>query len=329
MTEPDPSPSGPPGGRTFSLEGRPAPGLYSFAWLLSLGGGALVFIGVLAGPGPGPALVLTGLPALAAGLAVACGYQVLSRTASRPPDAYRGPAPVLAFGVAVTLSTAVGLLLGLLGLFDPAGAAGFFVGLLVVGGGYLVTIVFLVVRTGVLRWPEMGWPSGPGQTGRLARQAVFGVAVTVPVVLPVLVVAGLLATILGVEPTDRIPAMSDGLGTLLVVLAVAIVAPVGEELFFRGFALSAWQRDLGPRRALVRSALFFALVHILNASGTTFDEAAGAAILQFTVILPIGFILGWAYQRQGIVAAMAGHVGYNGALLVLAFAARGVVAPGS
>ena len=49
-----------------------------------------------------------------------------------------------------------------------------------------------------------------------------------------------------------------------MVLGAAVVAPIAEEIFFRGFALSAWQRDLGPRPALVRSALFFALVHIAN-----------------------------------------------------------------
>ena len=39
---------GPPGGRTFSLEGRRAPSLYLFAWLLSVGGLALLFVAVMA-----------------------------------------------------------------------------------------------------------------------------------------------------------------------------------------------------------------------------------------------------------------------------------------
>jgi len=329
VTEPDPSPSEVPGGRTFSLEGRPAPGLYVLAWLLSFAGGALVLIGIQANPDARGALVLLGLIALALGLSSGSGYQVLARAAGRPPEAYRGPAPALAFGVAVTIGTAGGLLLGLVGLFDPDGAAGFLVGLLVVGAGYLVTVVFLVVRTGALRWSEMGWPSGPGRIARIAWDAVFGVAVTVPVVIPVLVLAGVLATILGVEPTERIPTVATRFEALLVVLAVAVVAPLGEELFFRGFALTAWQRDIGPRRALVRSAIFFALVHVLNVSGVTFGQAAGAAVLQFAVILPIGIVLGWAFQRHGIAASIAGHVGYNGALLLLAIATRQVAVQGA
>lgn len=329
MTEPDPSPSEVPGGRTFSLEGRPAPGLYVLAWLLSFAGGALVLIGIQANPDARGALVLLGLIALALGLSSGSGYQVLARAAERPPEAYRGPAPALAFGVAVTIGTAGGLLLGLVGLFDPDGAPGFLVGLLVVGAGYLVTVVFLVVRTGALRWSEMGWPSGPGRIARIVWDAVFGVAVTVPVVIPVLVLAGVLATILGVEPTERIPTVATRFDALLVVLAVAVVAPLGEELFFRGFAQTAWQRDIGPRRALVRSAIFFALVHVLNVSGVTFGQAAGAAALQFAVILPIGIVLGWAFQRHGIAASIAGHVGYNGALLLLAIATRQVAVQGA
>ena len=329
MTEPDPSPSEVPGGRTFSLEGRPAPGLYVLAWLLSFAGGALVVIGIQADPDARGPLVLLGLIALALGLSSGSGYQVLARAAGRPPELYRGPAPALAFGVAVTVGTAGGLLLGLVGLFDPNGASGFLIGLLVVGAGYLLTVVLLVVRTRALSWSEMGWPSAPGRIAQIAWDAVFGAAVTVTVVIPVLVLAGVLATILGVEPTERIPKVATGFDAFLVVLAVAVVAPVGEELFFRGFALTAWQRDIGPRRALVRSAIFFALVHVLNVSGVTFGQAASAAVLQFTVILPIGFVLGWAFQRHGIAASIAGHVGYNGALLLLAIAARQVAVQGA
>ena len=96
------------------------------------------------------------------------------------------------------------------------------------------------------------------------------------------------------------------------------MAPVAEEIFFRGYALSAWQRDLGPRAALVRSAIFFAFVHIANVSGVTFGDAAREAILQVAVIVPLGFVLGWVFQRHGIGASIAGHVGYNSTLLVLA-----------
>ncbi|MET1231804.1 MAG: CPBP family intramembrane glutamic endopeptidase, partial [Candidatus Limnocylindrales bacterium] len=123
------------------------------------------------------------------------------------------------------------------------------------------------------------------------------------------------------QPTSRIPAVEGGLATLIVVVGAAVVAPIAEEVFFRGFALTAWQRDLGARAALIRSSVFFALVHIANVGGVTFGDAASEALLQVAVIVPLGFVLGWAYQRHGIGASIAGHVGYNSTLLLLAAAA--------
>lgn len=321
-------PASPPArGRIFSLEGRPGPGLYLVAWLFSVGGSALVLIGVQATPAARGLLVLIGLMSVGLGLASGCGYQVLAR-ASLPAVRYRGPSPILAFGLAAALGSAGGLVFGLLGLFDPDTPVGFLLGLLIVGAGYLVTVVFLVVRTGALAWSEMGWPVGPGRLARAAREAAFGLAVTVPAVIPVLLLAALLASLIGVEPAGRIPSVATDPDALLVVVAAAFVAPLGEELFFRGFALAAWQREIGPRRALVRGAIFFALVHVLNEGGTTFGEAAGQALLQFSVILPVGLVLGWVYQRRGIAAAIAGHAGYNGALLLLALAVSRAV-PGA
>jgi membrane protease YdiL (CAAX protease family) len=104
---------------------------------------------------------------------------------------------------------------------------------------------------------------------------------------------------------------------VVVAVAAAIIIPIGEELFFRGFAMTAWLRDLGPRAALVRSSLFFALVHIANISSTTFGEGAAQAVLQTAIILPVGFVLGWLFLRRGMAAAIGGHVAYNGLLLAL------------
>jgi len=310
---------GPPGIGVFSLD-RPASGLYLVAWLLTGLGLAIVFVGVIATTAGG-LLALAGLLTATIGLAAACGYQVVSRRVTRPPTAYRGPSPLLGFSAAAILSSCLAVVLGLAGLLDIESGAGFLFGLVAVAAGYVVVIVLFVIRTGALSWSQMGWPAGPGRVGRFVGDAAFGLIVTVPVVVPVLVGAGILATILDVQPTGRLPSVEGGVATLLVVLGAAIVAPIAEEVFFRGFALTAWQRDLGPRPALIRSAIFFAFVHIANVSGVTFGDAAREAILQVAVIVPLGFVLGWVYQRHGIGASIAGHVGYNGTLLVLAAAA--------
>ncbi len=310
----------PPGAGTFSLD-RPAGGLYLVAWLSTGVGFATVVIGLLATAGGGRELTLAGLLATSIGLVAACGYQVVARRTLRPETAYRGPSPVLGFFAAAVLSSCLAVVLGLAGLLGAESGSDFLLGLLVVAGGYLVVVIFFVVRTGALSWRQMGWPAGPGRVGRFLSDAAFGLIVTVPVVVPVLIGAAILATILDVQPTGRIPVVEGALATLVVVVGAAVVAPVAEEVFFRGFALTAWQRDLGPRAALIRSSVFFSLVHIANVGGVTFGDAAREAVLQVAVIVPLGFVLGWAYQRHGIGASIAGHVGYNSTLLVLAAAA--------
>jgi membrane protease YdiL (CAAX protease family) len=317
--EPETTPpdGGPPAAGVFSLD-RPASGLYLVAWLLTGIGLATLIIAVISTAGARGQLAMAGLAAMSIGLAAACGSQVVERRVSRPEAAYRGPSPVLGFFTAAVLSGSAAVVLGIAGFLDPAAGSGFLLGLLVVAAGYVAVIVFFVVRTGALTWVQMGWPAGAGRVSRLLSDAGFGLIVTVPVLVPVLLGAGILASILDVQPTGRIPPVEGVTATVLVVLGAAVVAPVAEEIFFRGFALSAWQRDLGPRSALIRSAVFFALVHIANVGGATFGDAAREAILQVAVIVPLGFVLGWAYQRRGIGASIAGHIGYNGTLLVLA-----------
>jgi membrane protease YdiL (CAAX protease family) len=314
-------PPGPPGGRVFSLVGRPAPALYLLAWMLSVGGVTVLFVTAQAAPSTArSASVLVAILAIGLGLACGAGYQVVARRATREPAWYRGPSPVLAFGVVLALSTLASALVGATGALDPDEPVGFLTGLAVVALAYVATVWILVVRTGSLSWAEMGWPTaGPRRLERALTAVGWAVLVMLPATFGALILGGILATILGVEAPDVLPTPSTSLEALAVALAAAIVAPVGEELFFRGFALTAWARDLPARTALVRSAAFFAVVHIANISATTFGEGAAQALLQLAVILPVGLVLGWLFLRFGVVAAIAGHVTYNGLLLFLLF----------
>ncbi|MDL2335538.1 MAG: CPBP family intramembrane metalloprotease, partial [Chloroflexota bacterium] len=87
--------------------------------------------------------------------------------------------------------------------------------------------------------------------------------------------------------------------------------PIGEELFFRGFTVTAWLRDLGERSALIRATVFFALVHIVTISSDTFIGGVKQAILVLAIIGPIGFALGWLYLKRGLIASIGGHAAFN------------------
>lgn len=315
---PDPG-EGPPGGRIFSLEGRPVPSLYLLAWLLTVGGlGALLFV-AQAEPSAGTSLVaLASIIALGVGLASAAGYQLVAR-ADRHPDRYRGPSPLILFGLVLVVSTLISAGLALVGVVDIDRPVGFLAGLAAVAGTYLVVIWLFVVRGGALRWVDMGWPAPRTPWRRLARDAGAAMLVMLPVTFGVLLWGGLLVALLGVSAPDTLPQANDSIEALAVVIAAAIVAPIGEEAFFRGFALTAWWHDLGARSALIRSALFFGIVHILNVQAEPGQAGQGIAqaLLEFLVIVPLGFVLGWLFLRRGMAGAIAGHVTYNGILLVL------------
>ncbi len=90
----------------------------------------------------------------------------------------------------------------------------------------------------------------------------------------------------------------------LLVLLVACVVPVGEEIFFRGLAYGALRRALGRHTAVFASALFFAAAHVQP--------------VEFLPILILGIVLAYLYEYTGsLVPGMIAHAVNNLAALVL------------
>ena len=83
------------------------------------------------------------------------------------------------------------------------------------------------------------------------------------------------------------------------ILRVVIIAPVVEELIFRGVIMSGFMKNYKAVYAILFSALLFALFH-LNP-------------WQFPVAFMLGLILGWLRIRTGsIFACITGHAINNG-----------------
>jgi membrane protease YdiL (CAAX protease family) len=77
-------------------------------------------------------------------------------------------------------------------------------------------------------------------------------------------------------------------------LGVAVIAPLAEEIFFRGYVFNAYLAAKGPRTAYLGSALVFASVHLLPTLLPTF--------------FLIGLVLAFIYRRTGsIVAPIVAH----------------------
>lgn len=324
MTEPSGDLGGPPLGSLFSLTGRPAPGLYAGAWFFAFFGAGLLAVALAAaasGNGFGAGLVAVGafLAFFVAAL-LASGYQAIVRRATRDQSRYRGPSPVLVFAAVIAATNAAGALVALVVLdapLDVGARALLSVGIVVPLYAFLVWL--LVVREGALTWHEMGWPTVADLRGRALLALGYGLAATLPIVLVTALLGGVLAALLRVTPPEILPVPTTVSDWLLDILVAVILAPIGEELFFRGFAQTAWTRDLGWRAAIVRTAIFFALVHAISTGGSDFSEGLRLAVVTVLARLPVAFGLGWVFARTGSIAAAIGlHAGFNGLMLVLA-----------
>jgi membrane protease YdiL (CAAX protease family) len=134
--------------------------------------------------------------------------------------------------------------------------------------------------------------------------------------------AGMLL-ILGLKASDIAPQtslQSDGLSILLTFLAVTVIAPIGEEIFFRGFAANSWGRSLSHNSAILRASLFFAFIHIMNTATTDAGLSWRVAIFNFGARVPVAFALTWLYmRRRSILASGTLHAGYNGLITLISF----------
>lgn len=90
------------------------------------------------------------------------------------------------------------------------------------------------------------------------------------------------------------------------ILRIVIIAPIVEELIFRGVIMAGFSRIYHPVFAILFSALLFALFH-LNP-------------WQFPAAFELGLILGWIRIRTGsVLACIAGHAIHNGLVFLSVF----------
>ncbi len=318
-----------PGAGTFTIEGRAAPALFVVGWLTSLIGFVAIFVALLAG-GSGARLVIlvVGLILLSVGLIAGAGSQAIERRA-RAAGAYAGPSPLLVFGASIplTILATAGAGLGLSALGVDVRSPGAAVAAVSIQALIYVGLIrLLVIDAGALRWAEMGLRRFDRRAlGDLAGGALWAL----PVIFATAILAAVITRFVPVSPESPLPPTGTVPGFLLNLLAGAVIAPIGEELFFRGFAMTAWLRDIGERRSLIRVALFFAAAHVLTIAGSTADQAIALAFVAFASRIPVALALGWLFlKRRSIWAPIGLHATFNGILLTIAeIAARSGLVP--
>jgi membrane protease YdiL (CAAX protease family) len=99
------------------------------------------------------------------------------------------------------------------------------------------------------------------------------------------------------------------LANVLTLAVVALLAPVVEELFFRGLLLPAWSLRFGRNWAVVLSSLIFALLHVDIVGAFVFSAVLGFTFLRTRSLwLPVmihvaGNTLLWLVSAAATVTA--------------------------
>lgn len=246
-------------------------------------------------------VAIVGALLLAAGLIYGAVRQIRVRRVL-PPERYRGPAVILLLALALVAATAIQV--------PFAGD----VGALIFGEGEMSTLGAVVLLTStqaallVVAWlfvfrpnalAGLQGPLRPGAGAALRAGLLWGVVAWLGSTLLLAAVVLLLQAVgIDTEPQTAELAVAN-LDPWIVVPAVVILAPIAEEIFFRGVVFNAWLREGGRRWAFIGSSLLFAAIHLSLAS--------------LLPIFALGLALAWVYDRtRNLLAPMAMHAVVNG-----------------
>jgi membrane protease YdiL (CAAX protease family) len=84
---------------------------------------------------------------------------------------------------------------------------------------------------------------------------------------------------------DIIP--SNPINSITSILSALILAPIFEEIIFRGYILKGFLSTYSSKKAIIVSAIFFGLVHFYP--------------YQIIGVIPLGLFFGWIYYKTGSI----------------------------
>lgn len=171
-------------------------------------------------------------------------------------------------------------------------------------------LVYMMRRTTAADWLGLRWPAWP-KVFFIAPASVMGMWQ----IFGVLQACGYMQWMesLGAETMQEsvklLQTTEDPAVLWLMALAAVLVAPLCEELLFRGYLYPVAKKFTGPWLAACSSALFFAAAHG-----------------NLSAMLPLflfGLLLVWIYEKTGSLwAPIAVHFCFNGATVTVQMAAR-------
>ncbi len=162
----------------------------------------------------------------------------------------------------------------------------------------------------VARWKGRGVVADFGLRFRPV-DALIAVGAAVAMIIVAGLVAAGLSELLGAsaDESTNTQIIDDAVDTSafwIIAIAAVVIAPVVEELFFRGLCLRAIEKRFGTTTAVIGSSVLFTLPHFTNPS------LAGTAVL-FAAIGIIGLALALLVVKTGRLGpAILAHALFNG-----------------
>jgi membrane protease YdiL (CAAX protease family) len=239
-----------------------------------------------------------------------------------PPT--QSPAEILPWGFADIFKAILLIVVGMVGLgvvaaiitrlleIDPDSVAGMSSPLLFgLGmGAYLLVLLavyLFAVRRANSSWHALGVRSF-GQGWWLALIVIYPIQLTLLAAVNTLLVPFLTG---GEFENPQIEAITGGMNLdmsdfILLLLLIAVLAPIAEELLFRGMLYPMLRQRFGMTAAIVLDALIFAAIHFIP------------------VLLPglfvIGLVLTWVRERSGsVIPGILLHAAQNGLVVLLLY----------
>ncbi|MFN3158537.1 MAG: ABC transporter permease subunit [Rubinisphaera brasiliensis] len=231
----------------------------------------------------------------------------------RPEKRVAAPSLVMSFGLLLALIPAYIFASGFLARFVDLS-----MDWRLLMSGVTTILLFGVFPLAVLKWYRVDWNTAL----RLRTTRVFS--------WPAALLMGLFAwpwifelvrltnswgwTSFGDRQFNQVSALLDSWSATpfpVLLLVMAVLPGICEELFFRGVLLSGLRRRFSWRMSILLSALAFGAFHVVLAGGLSPERIVPSTVM--------GLLLGWvAWEAGSVLPAVLLHVVHNSTLLTLA-----------
>jgi ABC-2 type transport system permease protein/sodium transport system permease protein len=183
----------------------------------------------------------------------------------------------------------------------------------VIGNAVITILLFAVVPLTLASWNHVAWSSG----FRLRRSnlACFGAAIILGVSLWPFAIELARWQFSSIEQNGtvqelfrKIAARFDQIPLAAKLIALALIPAACEELFFRGYLMTALRSGMSTPLAVISSSCLFGLFHVV-------------ATMSFERFLPtcfLGLILGWVCVQSGsVLPGTLLHITHNSLILIM------------